>query len=185
MEESNVPEAVEEFEGGIHVEQTSGAEPGSLQERLQKRATEIEHTVSAVFPIPTLDDILAVELRIVGWEALRKIVTKHERNQVPAIRELYVAADQLLAGTVGFFEVVDLSTAENGAPRRRKVEYTWQDLARATGRPMPQDLTPRRALIALIGDTNVAILWQQWQEWMTTRRPDVDEEVAQDFGTTQ
>lgn len=164
--------------GGVHVETTSsGAQPGSLADRLQKRSQEIEHTISAVFPVPTLDDILGVELRIVGWEALRKIVTKHERQQVPAMRELYVAADQILAGTVRFYELEDT--------RRTPVDHTWQELARATGRPLPEDLTPRRALIALMGDTNVAILWQQWQEWMTTRRPEVNEEVASDFGTTQ
>ena len=182
VEEPTIEER--EFEGGIHVEETSSAEPGSLQQRLQQRSKELEHTVSAVFPIPTLDDILAVELRLVGWEALRKIVQKHERQQVPAIRELYVAADQLLTGTIGFYELLEAG-GENGAPRRRKADHTWQDLARATGKALPEDLTPRRALIALVGDTNVAILWQQWQEWMTTRRPEVDEEVAKDFGTTQ
>lgn len=178
MEESEAVKAVEEFEGGIHVTETNGAEPGSLQERLQHRSQELEQTVSAVFPIPTLDDILAVELRLVGWEALRKIVSKHERQQVPAIKELYVASDGILAGTVGFYEIGEDS-------RRTKVDSTWQELARATGKQLPEDLTPRRALIALVGDTNVAILWQQWQEWMATRRPEVDEEVSKDFGTTQ
>jgi len=184
MDESSATKAVEEaeerFSGGIHVEETS-AEPGSLAERLQQRSKELETTISAVFPVPTLDDILAVELRLVGWESLRRIVTKHERNQVPAIRELYVAADQIVLGTEGFFEILD----SEGPQRRRKVDHTWQDLARATGKNLPQEVTPRQALIALVGDTNVAILWQQWQEWMTTRRPEVNEEVGKDFGQTQ
>src|SRR5215212_4209172 len=109
MEQSDAIEALEDAEerlsGGVTVTETGGPEVGSLQERLQRRAKELEDTVSTIFPIPNWDDILAVELRLVGWEALRKIVTKHERHAVPAIRELYTAADQLLVGTVRFFEV--------------------------------------------------------------------------------
>lgn len=158
-------------------EGSSSREAGSLAERMEKRAGELERTVSAIFPLPTWEDILAVELRLVGWESLRRIVTKHERHRVEAIRELYVAADQILMSTEAFYEI-----KEND---RERVETTWQDLARATGRKFGPDLTSRQALIALVGDTNVAILWRDWQEWMTTRRPEVDEEIAQDFGTTQ
>jgi hypothetical protein len=154
-----------------------GREQGSLASRVEARAKELEDTVSYVFPIPTWEDIVSVELRLVGWEALRKIVTKHERQRVPAIRELYVAAEQLLVGTMKFYEVNDSKLEE--------AETDWITLARNTGKKLPDNLTPRQALIAFVGDTNVAILWQQWQEWMTTRRPEVDEEIGRDFGTTQ
>lgn len=157
--------------------QVAQREAGSLAQRMEARAGELERTVSAIFPIPTWEDILAVELRLVGWEALRRIVTKHDRHRVEAIKELYTAADQILLGTEAFYEV-----KEDG---RERIESSWVDLARATGRKLPAELTPRQALIALVGDTNVAILWRDWQEWMTTRRPEVDEELAQDFGTTQ
>jgi hypothetical protein len=173
-----------EHEDHVHVEPevaaddtTNGRPPGSLAERMAHRAGELEQTVSAIFPIPTWEEVLAVELRLVGWESLRRVAQKHERQRVDAIKELYVAADQILVATEGFFEIAE--------SQRTRIESTWQELARLTGRKLPEDLTPRRALISLVGDTNVAILWADWQQWMTTRRPDVDEEVGKDFGTTQ
>lgn len=175
VELDDTPEREEGLDGSV--DSTLERQPGSLAERMQQRSTELERTVSAIFPIPTWEDILAVELRLVGWEALRRVVTKHERHRVDAIKELYTAADQILLGTEAFYEIKDSD--------RERVETSWQDLARATGRHLPADLSPRQALIALVGDTNVAILWKDWQEWMATRRPEIDEDVAKDFGTTQ
>jgi hypothetical protein len=122
--------------------------------------------------------MLAVELRLVGWEALRRIVTKYERQRVPALQELYTAADQILLGTEGFYEV-----DEDG--KRTSVEQSWITLAKATGRVLPDELTPRQALISLVGDTNVLILWKEWQDWMSSRRTEVEEEVVRDFGMTR
>lgn len=185
-QESDTIKAVEELNGGsleadapedIHYEE-SGREPGSLASRVERRSQELQSRVSEVFPIPTWEDILAVELRLVGWEALRRIITKHERQRAEAIRELYVAVDQLLLGTVQFFEI---NPEDNS---RQEVEQTWISLARATGKVLPDSLTPRQAVIALVGDTNALILWREWQEWMATRRGEVDGEVAEDFGST-
>lgn len=153
-------------------------EMGSLASRMEHRAQEIESAVTEIFPIPMWEDILAVELSLVGWERLRKMVAKHNRQRNEAIRELYVAADQLLAATVAFYEV-----GEDNA--QTPVEQTWITLARATGKPLSDDLTPRQAVIALMGDTNVLVLWKEWQDWQSSRRGETDEEVAKDFGTTQ
>lgn len=161
-----------------HDDASNGRASGSLAERMQQRASELETTVSAVFAIPTWEEVLGVELRLVGWEKLRRIASKHDRVRVDAIKELYVAADQILEGTVQFYEI-------NGIQKRRIEDTSWQLLAKLTGKKLPEDLTPRKAMIALMGDTNIAILWADWQQWMTTRRPEIDEEVAQDFGTTQ
>lgn len=171
-------EELEQPQVGALEDADNGRAPGSLAARMQERASELETTVSAIFPIPTWEEVLAVELRLVGWERLRRIASKHDRVRVDAIKELYVAADQILEGTTGFFEV-------NGVQRRRIEDASWQSLAKLTGKKLPEDLTPRKAMIALMGDTNIAIMWADWQQWMTTRRPEVDEEVAQDFGTTQ
>lgn len=159
-------------------------EVGSLAARVKARSEEIERTISEIFPIPAWEDILAVELRLVGWESLRRVVTKHERQRVEAMKELYTAADQLLLGTSGFYEV--LPDTQEGENRYRSAgDHSWTSLARDTGKALPDSLTPRQALIALIGDTNVLVLWKDWQDWMSSRRGGVDTEVARDFGTTQ
>lgn len=151
-------------------------EMGSLASRMETRAREIESVYSWVFPIPAWEDMLGVELRLVGWEKLRRIVTKHERQRVPALQELYTAADQLIEATEGFYELEE--------DRKTPVQETWVTLARATGRNLPDNLTLRQALISLMGDTNVLILWKEWQDWMSSRRSDAEEEVSKDFGTT-
>ena len=169
----------DDVEEDVVVSNGSTREPGSLASRIERRAKELESARSEKFPVPNWDDMLAVELRLVSWDALRKIVAKHERQRVPALQELYTAADQILAGTEAFYEI-DPETNEY-----TQVEQNWISLAKATGKALPDSLTPRQAMIALVGDTNILILWKDWQDWMATRRPEVGDEAKEDFTTTQ
>lgn len=154
-------------------------ESGSLASRMRVRAGELENAISEVFAIPTWEEILAVELRLVSWEALRKVVSRHERlaSRNPAMHELYIAADQLILGTEQFFEVSEAA--------RTPVQHTWNTLARMSGKNIPEDASARQSIIVLCGDTNVLLLWKEWQDWMATRRTEVEEDMVKDFGTTQ
>lgn len=175
-----VEEDVEEQEQELEASGYPKREEGSLAARMQQRQHELETLHSDVFPVPGWEEFLAVELRLVGWEALRKVVSKHDRQRSPALKELYVAADQMLLATEGFFEV-----SEGARDRRIEDNGNWIALARATGKELPDSLTPRQAMISLMGDTNVLVLYQDWTEWMSTRRTDLEREVAEDFGTTR
>lgn len=151
---------------------------GSLKARMGRRGRELESQRSEVFEVPGYDEIIAVELRMLGYEESRKIgqrVARHTREV--AMQELYAFCDQILAATEGFFEV--------DGDRRVPIDATWTSLARdASPVKLPEELTPRQALISLVGDRRVAYLFTAWEEWMRGERSDVDEEVVRDFGTT-
>jgi hypothetical protein len=156
-------------------------EVGSLGSRMQQRAAEIEQATSERFPVPGWESILEVELALVSWERLRRVVTKYERlNRQPAMQELYTAADQILLATLNFYEV-----PEQGGPPKLREDHDWVSLARATGKPLPDDLTPRMAVIHLCSDVGTLALLRDWGEWMQTRRGEVDKEVQDYFARTQ
>lgn len=151
---------------------------GSLSSRMERRSNELSSQRSDIFELPGWDDILAVELRLMGWESLRKIGIRNQKVKSVPLQELYTSIDQIVAGTERFYEI-DESSGE-----RRPIRDTWVTLARRTGKNLPQDLTPRQAVIALVGDTRVMTLYNAWQEWMKGERQEVDEEVMRDFETT-
>lgn len=151
--------------------------PGSLAARMARRGEQLQNQRTEMFEVPGWEDILAVELRMLGYEESRKIGRRLSKVRDVAMQELYSFADQIIAATEGFFEVVD--------GQRRPVDRTWMQLAReGVARPLPEDLTPRQAIIALLGDRRVAYLFNSWEEWMQGERPEVDEEVMRDFGRT-
>jgi hypothetical protein len=158
------------------------AEPkaGSLEARLSERVRQIEEQRTRTFPVPSLEDIIAVELRMMGWEAIRKIASRHERVRPAGLQEVYVAADHILAVTEGFHEI-----DEDG--QHVPVSYSWVSLARVA-RPadqLPDDLTPRKALLAVVRDYPLITMWQEWLAWIKGEQPEVGEEVVRDFGMTR
>lgn len=161
------------------VTQEMDTEPtgGSLAARMKRRGKELENQRTEVFEIPGWEEILAVELRMLGYEESRKIGRRLSKIRNESLQELYSYVDQIVAATEGFYEV--------DGDRRTPVDKTWMDLARA-GAPhkLPEDLTPRMAVISLVGDRRVAYLFNDWEEWMRGERPEVDEEVVRDFRTT-
>jgi hypothetical protein len=172
----------EELEGELEIGEEEGASIDSLEARMAQRAKQIEEQTSDIFPVPLWEDMLAVELRFVGWTTgLRKIVERHKKVRDPAVNELYIAADQVLLATEGFYMVSEGPKGEV----RTKANTTWVQLARATGKKLPDNLSARQAMVALMGDTNVLFLWNTWQDWMRSERGTLEEEVVQDFSTTQ
>lgn len=149
----------------------------SLSSRMERRSSELASQKSDIFELPGWDDILEVELRLMGWEALRKIGIRNQKVKSVPMQELYTSVDQIVAGTERFFELDE-------AGNRKPIRDTWVSLARRTGKNLPQDLTPRQAVIALVGDTRVMTLYNAWQEWMKGERQEVDEEVVRDFERT-
>jgi hypothetical protein len=105
---------------------------------------------------------------------------RQERASARTRHTLYTAAEQLLAGTVGFYEIPE----DGGKPKPRE-DHNWVSLARNTGKPLPEDLTPRMAIITLCGDVGTLTLLQDWSAWMLTRRNEIDKEVQEYFEKTQ
>jgi hypothetical protein len=173
---------VQELEEGIEVGTPS---KGSLADRMAARREQTERVTTEKFEVPRFEGVLSVELRLIGWKKLRSYGQRHSRMRDSALQELYVAADQLLAATVGFYEDEEVEGIVN---HRKAPGKSWvsllNEMQTARKEPVSDEITPRQALIALVGDTNVMFLWEQWQEWMKGERPDVDKEVQRDFQTT-
>ena len=150
---------------------------GSLAARMATRSEELEKQTSERFPIPGWEDILEVELRALGYRALRQALTRNERVRDEATRELYTVADQLLMATVGFWEV-----PQNGG-QPRQMDETWESLAKRLPN-CPDGATPRQALLFLVGDKRLHFLAQDWGEWAKTVDKQVHDEVQADFGLT-
>jgi hypothetical protein len=167
----------EEYPEVTEVEENSIVQSSSLDARMQARSRELESRTSEFFPIPGFEDILVVELQMLGFERQRRIARKHERLRDQTLQELYTAADCLIDATVRFAEVVSEGHV-------RSINDDWIELARRTGKVLPQDVTPRKALIAFVGSFRIVGLWQEWSAWCSGRREAVDREVVSDFGGT-
>jgi hypothetical protein len=146
-------------------------EPTSLEARMAARGEELDDLRIEIFEVPRWEQMLAVELRMLSWKRLRKVVEKHRRQTVD-LRDLYTAADQILLATVGFYEV-------NDGNRTPAPNMSWTKAYQAWKRT--SDVTPRQALLGLVGDVQTIVLWNDWQEWMKGSRPDVDRELQEDF----
>lgn len=150
---------------------------GSLAARMKRRGRELESQRTEVFEIPGWEEILAVELRLLGYDESRRIGRRLDKLRNEDMQELYSYADQIVAATEGFYEV--------DGDRRTRIDKTWMDLARAAATvKLPEDLTPRQAIISLLGDRRVFYLFSDFEQWMRGERREVDEEVVRDFGTT-
>lgn len=171
-------EDAEDHESVAPEDLTDAEEPttGSLQDRMQERRSSLEQITTEVFDVPRWSDILAVELKYLGYKTMRSIAQKHQRVKDPTVSEMRVAADHLLRATVGFYEV-------KGEKKVPAEGMTWLSLARSVIK-LPEDASPRVALVGLVGDTQTVFLWQEWQEWMKGERVRIDTEVGRDFQTT-
>lgn len=178
---STHPDEVEAYEPGSS--SAKGFEEGtpqgnSLQARMQARAKELQDQKTEIFDVPGFEGILSVEFRMLSFETSRKIGMDNERVRSPAMRDLYTMADQLVRATEGFYE-------EMPDGSRRRIQHDWVSLAYGgLDRPLPQNLTPRQALLAVVGDRRVPVLANQWEEWQLGERRGINDAVVSDFGTT-
>jgi len=153
---------------------------GSLESRMRARRDEVEALVSEKFPLPRYEQMVAVELRFQGYERQRSMFERNKRQRSVALKELYTACDQILAATLGFYELASADDTEG-----RRTEHSWYSLAQGVlGEKFNDESTPRQAMLALIGAEQVPTLWNDWQEWMSGQRMDVDREVETDFQKT-
>lgn len=158
---------------------TTVAVDDSLEARARRRHQQLEQEQTEIFEVPGWQDILGVELRLIGWEEGRKIGQRLRKVKPEALRELYIMCDLILAATDGLHELLP-----GGGSRRSR--HTWVSLAQAVlpAGELPDNLTPRRALIAIVGDKRVPALYAVWQNWSGGAREEVTEEVVEDFGKT-
>ena len=161
-------------------------QPGSLAERIRQRREEIESRRTNLFPIPGYGDMLAVELQVIPYQTVRKIGQQVERNNrsldQPTL-ELYTAAEQLMAATVGFWVLQDTGQYQ------RDYEATWESMAYLANPQLTQDLYTRACLIDFLSTgfdntSQVVLLCSEWLQWMREGRADTESQLKPDFSPT-
>jgi hypothetical protein len=166
--EPGPPEAVEEPQ----------TRDDSLSGRMKQRAEQLSAQKTEIFDVPGFEGIVAVEFRMLSYERSRKIGQANDKVRSVAMRELYNMADQLVIATERFYEVMPDGT-------RKPVNHDWVSLARGgLDRPLPAGLTPRQALLAVVGDRRVSFLYGEWEDWQRGERTEIDSEVVRDFEVT-
>jgi hypothetical protein len=176
MSEEEFEPATEELEG---IARFGFGSEGSLRDRMRHRAAEMERNTTERFPVPGYADVLQVELTTLGWEDVRRVTDRHQRQRDTGTRDLYVAADTIIETTVSFWEVDD-------AGHRERVDTSWVALAASVVHRFPDDGTPRQAVLALLQPTaRVISLWNDWGEWNLAERSVVGEELSEDFSRTR
>jgi hypothetical protein len=144
---------------------------------MARRADELEKHQSDWFEIPGFEGLLEVELRPLAWKTIRGVQKRNERIRDEALREVYNMADQVATATMGFREILP-------GDQHRPLEDDWMALARRM-RDCPDDLSPRKAILFLVGDKRLPFLINEWGEWAKSARHLVDEEVVRDFEPTR
>lgn len=154
--------------------------PGSLHARMRARAKELRAQRTEIFPVPGYARVLHVELVPLELETMHTIAERNGDDRVVANRLLHTAADQLVAATVRFHEI-----DEDG--NRAPADTSWQELASGVLEHVPEDITPRMAVIALFGDpaSKLIFFMEGFHEWANGERSSINSEVAQDFGKTR
>jgi hypothetical protein len=158
----------------------------SLHERMRSAAGAMQRVRTEKFPVPNWAEFVHVELRVLGWDAMRKVTRRHEKIRDDATREVYIAADQLLAATERFWAL------DAGGDPSMATDQSWVSIARGVcdgqdGRPkFPEDGTARQALLMLTQPTNrTMVLWGEWTEWAAGENQDVKEELVEGFSVTR
>lgn len=152
----------------------------SLRERMADRTEDVARKFTKIWPIPGWEDYVAVELRMLSYRETRLIYKRAEmetKDEVTA--ELYGIADQVITATEGFHLIDDRGGFDpiEGA--------SWMDVARSMPNAnLPEDMTPRQALFALVGDRTLALWFSEFDGWQRRGGRDVGEQVMRDFGTT-
>ena len=147
----------------------------SLSDRMKQRSAYLETHQTEKFPLPGFEDVLEVELRLLSFSTIQKIVERNDKIRDAATSGLYSLADQIVMATVGFYEV-------NGQERSELTD-DWVALASRLENA-PEGMTPRQAVFLLVGDKALHFLVSDWVEWAKSGRREVDDEVMRDFDMT-
>lgn len=149
----------------------------SLSDRMEARAAELQGEQTETFDLPGWEGIIAIELKSLGYGAIRTIQKRNERERNATMREVYNMADQIIAATMGFKEVK--------GSEETPIEDSWITLAQRR-KDCPDGATPRIALLFLLdGDKRVHYLYTQWIAWASGITADIEEEVGRDFSRTE
>lgn len=149
----------------------------SLSARMARRQSELAQETTEKFPVPGWEDLFLVEFRVLEYTTVRRIAHRNGKIRDETIQELYNMADQLTWATVGFHEVLR-------GEETRELPDTWESMAKRLP-DCPDEITPRRAVLFLVGEKRIHFLHIDWLEWAKTYRPELDQEVARDFVRTR
>lgn len=152
----------------------------SLQARAEARREALLQRQTTIIEVPGYEGILAMEYRAMTYAEGRKINARHERQRDEATRELYVAADQLIAASVNAHELTE------GKNESTPLEVGWGvALARMLGVEVAEGTTVRQAMMGCFArDTFLTRHWADYVEWLSSAEADVDEEQRADFPVT-
>jgi hypothetical protein len=155
----------------------NGAEPvpGSFEARMRERRHQREARTTQMFEPPGFEDLFRVEMQVLGYRRLADIALAQQRQRDESLRALYIAADQVVAATVGFHLVMadgTLDEVEDGS---------WLAIARRMYPELDGTARPRVAVIRLLEGPGVLELNNDWYAWNTRGNVDVDRELGLDF----
>lgn len=154
----------------------SQAPTGSLAARMQERREQLERSQSTFMDIPGYDDLICVAYRAIGWQRINKIVDGVAGERDPSLRQLYAAADTLIAAREQVYEVTPEGTL-------RAIDASWHDLCEGAGVALPEDATERVALLALFEvDSRVMSHYGEYERWLGGQR--IGQELVRDFERT-
>jgi hypothetical protein len=151
--------------------QPAEAAGDSLRDSLRAARARAQHRTTGEFPIPGYEGRLHGEFRALDdYSEVRAIVMRHTKVADVAQQELYVAADTLLAASVGTFAMQD---------------GVRHDLSLPLGRGLAAYLgyegleSDRQALFAVFPATiSVMTLFAEYDLWMKASGVTVDEDLA-------
>lgn len=161
--------AVEQQQDHLEPDATPAVEP-SLRDQVQARKRALTANVTEVFDVPGYTGILKARYRILNWPEIRKIRDRAELDAKgdDAVRELYVAAGQLVAAC----EEVIRADSDNSTGMKWGVA-----LAHELG--FPEATSPRQAIFAIFPrDTWVVTHWQQLVAWWADEGEGMDEQLV-------
>lgn len=169
----------EEYAGVETVPWSNGQPlPGSFEARMQDRRVQREQRTTELFTPPGFEDLFRVELQVVGFRRQSDIQLQHQRVAHEGMRALAIAAETLVAATVGFHLVrEDGSTVDAG-------KASWLEMAQAYDPTLGTDTIERVAVIRLLEGSSALALYGQWNEWNLRGNQAVEKELAADFPET-
>lgn len=175
-----------EIPAGLPDEEPALDEPmvpagSSLKARMHDRQEELAKRTTELFPVPRYDEIIAVELKAIPWERSEKILERHQRQAKRMM--LNSSADELVAATVGFWEIKEDGSTEEITDVSRWSEVCEHVLEVDLPNSPPATLE-RVGLLTLCSDQGVMALNGQYRRWLGGANVGIGEEVGRDFSST-